>query len=230
MNFFMRIIFWTVTIIGLSCVWLVFYILSFIKPSWLIYIYYLQGQVLRLSIACANIKLENMPIIHPEKKYLFTANHQSFDDTIIMNALLAKHGIYPRVMLKEYLSYIPFLTTVAKYMGYIFIGDNVRTNIKRMQIACDQHTECNGWGLFPEGHRADKGSLLKPHTAGVKWIIKNFPDHLWLDYTIIYTSKEIRVITTVMPQTNSSQEVEKALFALWKEKESYGLRPIDEQQ
>lgn len=181
---------------------------------------------------CLDIK-ENNPIDWPrDASYIITANHQTFNDIPLMMAILAKHKIYPRFIMKNSIRYIPFINSIARRLEFLYIRrDKPKETLRLIMEASKQPALLPNWLIFPEGTRAPLGSITLPKHAGMQWMLSSFKQHQWLDFTIIYNIDRINIHASLLPRPCQDNTVEKQLKQLWQYKHQLGLaHPADASQ
>lgn len=110
-------------------------------------------------IFLVNVKVSGLENIDKNKSYVFTANHQSMFDILVVYGWLP---IIFKWVMKSDLRKVPFIGSACASAGHIFIN---RTNPllakKSLEIAGEQLQNGNSVVIFPEGTRTRTGKLGK---------------------------------------------------------------------
>ena len=228
--FFLYFIWWFFALFFVIAYGIYFSFMACIYPPKLPLIYKkLCYRLYRLTCYILPIEIIGMDQLSDDTHYIFTANHQSFSATPLLMAVLGGHRHYPRFVMKEGIRFFPILNIYAHYLKFLYLNrQSPRKALQQIRQAALEHTAIQDWVLFPEGTRAPIGSILPPKSAGLYWIMQSFPHHPWVDCTILYTAKGIKVHITLMPKTHDKKQLEHYLHAQFSYKTHQGLIPLED--
>ncbi|MDR0454811.1 MAG: 1-acyl-sn-glycerol-3-phosphate acyltransferase [Deferribacteraceae bacterium] len=114
-----------------------------------------------LAAAGGKAIFEGLDNLDPKKHYVFVGNHQSYADIFLLLAALNTLNMGTIFMLKKELFKIPFLGSVAKYMGMIPIeNDESRKALKTVLDAVKALEKGISLTIFPEGSRSKDGEII----------------------------------------------------------------------
>jgi 1-acyl-sn-glycerol-3-phosphate acyltransferase len=115
------------------------------------------GCSLVTRLAGIRVEIHGLDHVRPGKTYLFLANHQGNCDPAALFPSIPRDV---RFMLKKELRKVPFLGTIMKLGGFVFIDRKDRASALRgMEEAVAQMKEGHSFIAFPEGTRSRTGRM-----------------------------------------------------------------------
>jgi len=116
-----------------------------------------SGCSLLTRVAGIVVKIEGLDHVKPGRTYLFLANHQGNCDPAALFPAIPRNV---RFMLKKELRKVPFLGTIMKLGGFVFIDRKDRASaLKGMEEAVAQMKQGHSFIAFPEGTRSRTGRM-----------------------------------------------------------------------
>jgi 1-acyl-sn-glycerol-3-phosphate acyltransferase len=115
------------------------------------------GCSLLTRVAGIAVEIEGLGHVKPGKTYLFLANHQGNCDPAALFPAIPRNV---RFMLKKELRKVPFLGTIMKLGGFVFIDRKDRASaLQGMEEAVAQMKQGHSFIAFPEGTRSRTGRM-----------------------------------------------------------------------
>lgn len=127
-----------------------------------------------MKITGAKFTIEGLENINPDKTYVFTGNHRSYTDILVLFMIGGEANCQFTFMAKKELFRIPFLGPSMKAMRVIGVDRGSTSKAMKSLLQAIETVKEGGRNLiiFPEGTRSNDGRTLGPFKKGAFTIAK----------------------------------------------------------